>query len=322
VPDSQSRSRPDAQRILDEALRVRHLLTPEQWVSRWDGSSGRFTEFGWHDTVVRVKGTEWKTDTAILNGGKQAGFGIRRPELPGVSWAKLRGYWQFPLGFANLNVDGAVGPILQAMPHALRMRDYWSAQADEMLREEDWLRRGPMTVPYIPSGLPKTGPIGEAVRKMMEENWVRVPVLVPAIEVPDPYDGVRLVRRIRAHAQQWKDWGLASDEVLASLNRQFAALISALEGGKNESIADALSALEAELHAHHPDLSVEALADEREGAGDALPRPPHGQAAGASTDARVAPALHPVAASALLFNLRYVRDRRGEGRGSGAAGFR
>jgi hypothetical protein len=241
----------EERRKADDNLQEQHLLAPQGWRGTWNTKSKEFTEYGWFP----IRKDE-PAGIGIAPGQTQAGFAIRRPELPGAAFAKMQG----------------------------------------------WVME-----PYILGGLPETGPIADAVQQMIKEDSLWVPVLVPAIAVPDPYDAAELARRIRAHVQNWQKWELVSPDVLGRLNQQFDALIAALEINNKSAARGALKRLAAEARSHHRKLR--GIDDEEKGEkndddeDEVRPAPP-------KTGAAPGPlSLNRVAARALLFDLRYLLKR-------------
>jgi hypothetical protein len=244
--------REDEEIKTEEELQDRHVIAPRGWRGVWNTKSQEFTEYGWFP----IRKDE-PAGIGIAPGSTQAGFAIRRPELPGAAFAKMQG----------------------------------------------WVME-----PFIPGGLPETGPIADAVKQMLEEDALWVPVLVPAITIPEPYDAAELARRIRAHVQNWQKWEFVSADVLARLNRQFEVLIPALEINNKSSARGALRELAREVRSHHRrlhDIDREEKDEEGDEDDDAHAVPLRGRRLGAPG----AEAVDRVAARALLFDLRYLLKR-------------
>jgi hypothetical protein len=114
---------------------------------------------------------------------------------------------------------------------------------------------------------------------------------------------------LHAHVQNWQKWDLASGDVLARLNLQFDALISALEINNKASARAALRALAAEARSHRHrrlhDIDGKEDDDDEDETGDARPTPFRGRGAYGSA----ALTLDRTAARALLFDLRYLFKR-------------
>jgi hypothetical protein len=84
--------------------------------------------------------------------------------------------------------------------------------------------------------LPTEGAMAEHAANVLANNTVDVPVLVPAIIIPVPYNGAELARRIKAHAASWINLELITSEKLAILNSKLDQLIAALEQTNKQAI--------------------------------------------------------------------------------------
>ena len=84
--------------------------------------------------------------------------------------------------------------------------------------------------------LPTEGAMAEHAAEVLSNNSLFVPVLVPAIIVPNPYNGAELARRIKAHVATWVDIGLINSEKLVVLNPKLDQLITALEQQNKQAI--------------------------------------------------------------------------------------
>jgi hypothetical protein len=242
----------DQRRKASDKLQEQQVVAPHGWRGVWNTKSQEFTEYGWFP----IRKDE-PTGIGVAPGSTQAGFVIRRPELPGAAFAKMQG----------------------------------------------WVME-----PFILGGLPETGPIADAVKQMLEEDALWVPVLVPAIAIPEPYDAAELARRLRAHVQNWQKWEFVSAEVLARLNRQFDVLIPALEINNRSSARAALRELASEVRSHHRrlrDIDGEEKDEEGDEDDNARPVPLRGRGVHAPGGG----AVDRVAARALLFDLRYLLKR-------------
>ena len=151
----------------------------------------------------------------------------------------------------------------------------------------------------IMGGLPGTGPIAEAVKTMVEEDTVWTPVMVPAIAIPQPYNGAELARRIKSHVATWLKLGLITQDALDRLNRSFDSLISAQTYNNLAGTQAAVREILQEAYGHHRGLNHNKH-EEDDDEHDAEPVK------------RKAPAtvpLHRVAARALSFDLTYLLTR-------------
>jgi hypothetical protein len=84
--------------------------------------------------------------------------------------------------------------------------------------------------------LPTEGAMAEHAADVLTNNTVDVPVLVPAIIVPSPYNGAELARRVKAHVATWINLELIEPEKLAVLNPKLDQLIAALEQQNKQTI--------------------------------------------------------------------------------------
>lgn len=156
----------------------------------------------------------------------------------------------------------------------------------------------------IMGGLPETGPIAEAVKTMAEEDTVWTPVMVPAIAIPQPYNGAELARRIKAHANYWLKLGLVTQTTLDRLNRSFDSLIAAQTNNNRAGTQAAVKAILQETYRYHPGLN-HTKQEQDDDAYDAVP---------VNRKAPAAAPLHRVAARALSFDLMYLLTRSYLGR--------
>lgn len=84
--------------------------------------------------------------------------------------------------------------------------------------------------------LPTVGAMAEHAANVLANNSLFVPVLVPAIIVPSPYNGAELARRVKTHVATWTNLGLIEQEKLAVLNPKLDQLITALEQQNKQTI--------------------------------------------------------------------------------------
>jgi hypothetical protein len=231
----------------ETALEKKTLLVANNWYGKWNIRQDSYTEFGWFPNARD------DTNMGVAIGQTVKGFGIVRPELPGVMFAQTKGVTK-----------------------------------DRM----------------ILGGLPETGPIADAVKTMDAEDSVWIPVMVPAIAIPQPYNGAELARRIKAHANYWLKLGLITQETLNRLNLSFDALITAQTYNNLAGTHNAVKEILQEAYSHHRGLD-HTKNEEDDDEHDAEPV------------ARKAPAAVPlnrVAARALSFDLTYLLTRAYIGR--------
>jgi len=151
----------------------------------------------------------------------------------------------------------------------------------------------------ILGGLPESGPIADAVKIMVDEDTVWTPVMVPAIAIPQPYNGAELARRIKAHTNYWLKLGLITQDTLDRLNRGFDSLIAAQTNNNISGTRAAVKEILQEAYGHHRGLNHNKH-EEDDDEHDAEPLK------------RKAPATVPlnrVAARALSFDLTYLLTR-------------
>lgn len=84
--------------------------------------------------------------------------------------------------------------------------------------------------------LPTEGAMAEHAAEVLSNNSVDVPVMIPAIIVPSPYNGAELARRIKAHTATWINQGLIDEQKLAVLNVKLDQLVTALEQQNKQNI--------------------------------------------------------------------------------------
>jgi hypothetical protein len=156
----------------------------------------------------------------------------------------------------------------------------------------------------ILGGLPETGPIAEAVKTMDAEDSVWIPVIVPAIAIPQPYNGAELARRIKTHANYWLKLGLITQDTLDRLNRSFDALIAAQTYNNLAGTHAAVREILQEAYSHHRGLN-HTKNEEDDDEHDAEP---------VKRKAPAAVSLNRVAARALSFDLTYLLTRAHAGK--------
>ena len=161
------------ERKLEFEVRDRMMSKATGWYNKWNvyPDTG-MVEFGWFPDA--------KDDTNLgLKSGQQVqGFGIRRPELPGLAFAEMEG--------------------------ATEQR-------------------------AIMGGTPTIGRVADALKQLEYENSTWTHVLVPAIVIPEPWDGAELTRRIKAHMQNWVKWQAMTQPTLDLINPKMDALTAAAQ---------------------------------------------------------------------------------------------
>lgn len=197
LPQAQWQAILKQRRDARNALKQRTILSARGWDAEWNIKPKDYIEFGWFPDIKDDKNLGMKP------GVQQGGFGILRPELPGLAFAEMKG----------------------DVPN-----------------------------PEILGGTPSAGPIAEAIRQMVEEDSTWTHVMVPAIAVPVPWDGAELVRRIKAHVQNWVKWQAVTPDMLGRLNPRFDALIAAQASKDMRATEQAAVALMAEVFRTQPGM--------------------------------------------------------------------
>ena len=113
--------------------------------------------------------------------------------------------------------------------------------------------------PWGLDNLPNTAFWSQKVDEIQSQDYLLVPVLAPIIELPKPYDGAELARRVKLHVQSWPKYGHLTQDTLDRLNRQFDVLIPALQGANKPAARQAAVELLKEVFSHHPGLHHEKL---------------------------------------------------------------
>ena len=148
-------------------------------------------------------------------------------------------------------------------------------------------------------GLPDTGPLADAWDEIAANDIVQIPVMVPAIAIPSPYNGAELAKRIKTHVATWLKLGLITQDTLDRLNRGFDSLINAQTYNNLAGTHAAVKEILQEAYSHHRGLN-HTKNEEDDEEHDAEPVK------------RKAPATVPlnrVAARALSFDLTYLLTR-------------
>ena len=113
--------------------------------------------------------------------------------------------------------------------------------------------------PWGLDNLPNTAFWSQKVDEIQSQDYLLVPVLAPIIEVPKPYDGAELARRVKLHFQSWPKYGHLTQDTLERLNRQFDVLIPALQGANKPAARQAAVEVLKEVFSHHQGLHHEKL---------------------------------------------------------------
>lgn len=165
---------------------------------RFDTGAGK-TSIAWN---IGLRDTD---SEGIKPGEHQSGFGIVRPELPGVARFKAEG-------------------------------------------------RNPE--PWVPDQLPDTEYWRGKVQEIRDQDFVLTSVIAPVIQIPAPYSGAELARRIKIHANTWVKYGHASQPMLDRFNSQFDQMIPALESGNKKQVREAFINLLTSVFQEHPGMHL------------------------------------------------------------------
>lgn len=242
------------------AMQDASLSQPEGWRRKMSFDTAEIG-FGWFPTIEPY-------GPGIPPGRSAGGFEIRRPELPGATYAKMQG-----------RVDG----------------------------------------PGLPTGYKPGGPVEQAIKEIIATDQVYVPILAPTITLPVPYSTAEHARRLKVHAQTWlgdeTHSPMVSTDVLNRLNRQFDALIPALEGNNKAAARAAVIEMFKEGFGHHQGLNHHKLnEDDEDQDAEALPHKIKARAGAQQEPPKKPLPIHRVPARALAFNLLYLLTRMEIGR--------
>jgi hypothetical protein len=156
VPQAQWMAALDKRYDARNALRKRTVLAASGWDTQWHINRKDFIEFGWFPDIKD------DTNLGMKPGVQQGGFGILRPELPGLAFAKMKGDVPKPEILGGTPSTGAV------------------AAAISQMQEEDstWTH---VMVPAIAVPAPWDG--AELARRIKAhaQNWVKWQAMTPAM---------------------------------------------------------------------------------------------------------------------------------------------
>lgn len=168
---------------------------------------------------------------------------------------------------------------------------------------------------YKAATLPRAGAVADQVEQVHRNDSVDVTVLVPAIILPKPYNGVELARRLKAHVATWLNAGLINAESLAAVNPKLDTLINALNANDKKAAKAAAQAVMTEARKYHPGIGDANTNDDDE-AQDSKPDKRKFISARGTLEEVSEPVtpIHRVAVRALAFNLKYLMERMDAGR--------
>lgn len=116
--------------------------------------------------------------------------------------------------------------------------------------------QGRVPEPWILDSLPETDFWKTKVKEIEEQDYILAAVIAPVIEIPAPYSGAELARRIKAHANTWVKYGHVSQPMLDTLNRQFDQLIPALETGNKRLVRETFISMLTSVFREHPGMHL------------------------------------------------------------------
>jgi hypothetical protein len=155
--------------------------------------------------------------------------------------------------------------------------------------------------------------LAEQISEMLLNNTRQVPVIVPGIIVPVPYNGAELARRIKAHVATWFDIDVAQKPVVDRLTALLEELAVALESNNTNKIHTTATALFQVIFEHSSEMNHRHFEDDDDGKASRPIDPPtvhlSQKNGNAITQASETPALHRVAARALGVDLTYLLTR-------------
>lgn len=163
---------------------------------------------------------------------------------------------------------------------------------------------------YNAAILPQSGALAEQVAEVLANDSVWVPVMLPAIVVPKPYDAAELSRRLKAHVSTWPESGLIDATVWAALAPKLDALTAALGAKDNKTARAAAQAVLAQVRNHHAGVE-DARGDEDDEVNESKSAERQVLTARGTLEkvSETMPPMHRVAARALAFNVRYLLER-------------
>lgn len=109
VPQAQWMAELDKRFDARSALRKRTILAASGWDTQWHINRKDFIEFGWFPNIKD------DTNLGMKPGVQQGGFGILRPELPGLAFAKMKGGVPHPEILGGVPTSGAVSEAISQM---------------------------------------------------------------------------------------------------------------------------------------------------------------------------------------------------------------
>jgi hypothetical protein len=115
-----------------------------------------------------------------------------------------------------------------------------------------------------PGDFPEQGPLADKMDELEAIDSVFVPVLAPAISVPVPYNGAELAKNLKHEIGFWLKIGVAKQDAIDRLNRQFDVLIPALQANNKPTARAAAYEIYKELFSHHHGFSHQHFDNDRD----------------------------------------------------------
>lgn len=165
---------------------------------------------------------------------------------------------------------------------------------------------------YHAATLPREGAVAEQVSDMLMQDSVDVPVLVPAIVVPNPYNAAELARRIKAHVATWPDSGMMDAGTFQAVALKLDTLINALGTNDKKAATAAARAVIKEVRKSQSDMDEANVGDDND-ANDSKAEKRKVISPRGTLEDVIEPnvPVQRVAVRALVFDMRYLLDRLG-----------
>ena len=162
---------------------------------------------------------------------------------------------------------------------------------------------------YNAPTLPRSGAVADQVTDVLAEDSIYVPVLVPAIVLPKPYNGAELARRLKAHVATWPDAGLMDADSLAAMNPKLDALINALNANDKKTAKTAAHTILAMAGKYHSGMDDASTDDDDSHDSKTNKRKFISDRGALEEVIEPEQPIQRVAARALVFDLRYLMER-------------
>lgn len=160
---------------------------------------------------------------------------------------------------------------------------------------------------YNAATLPSSGAVADHVAEMLSEDAVSVPVIIPAIIVPIPYDAPELIRRIKLHATTWVESGLVDRESLNMIIPYLDEISNALLVSNKIAARHTINGLTTQINRMVAGIKNEEIEEDNDrNFGEAEKRKIISWTGELEDISNPLPSLNRVAARSLLFNLSYM----------------